>query len=127
MDNFQFCKLARDGAVLTITINRPEVLNALHPAAHAEIAQAFDLYAADPGLRVAILTGAGERAFSAGQDLNETRTFDANRSEEWVGEWERLYDTMRSLSKPLIAALNGVAAGSAFQVALLCDFRRSLR
>ena len=42
---------------------------------------------------------------------------------EWVGEWERLYDTMRSLSKPLIAALNGVAAGSAFQVALLCDFR----
>ena len=74
-------------------------------------------------VRAIILTGAGDRAFGAGQDLNETKTFDPDRAEQWMGEWERLYDRIRSLSKPIIAALNGVAAGSAFQVALLCDLR----
>lgn len=62
-------------------------------------------------------------AFCAGQDLNETKTFDAAPGEKWIREWERLYDLIRSSRKPLVAALNGVAAGSAFQVALLCDFR----
>lgn len=74
-------------------------------------------------MRAIILTGAGDRAFGAGQDLNETKTFDPDRAELWMGEWERLYDRIRSLSKPIIAALNGVAAGSAFQVALLCDLQ----
>jgi enoyl-CoA hydratase/carnithine racemase len=77
----------------------------------------------DAEVRSIILTGAGDRAFGAGQDLNETKTFDPDRAEQWMGEWERLYDRIRSLSKPIIAALNGVAAGSAFQVALLCDLR----
>ena len=54
VSDFQFCKVTRDGPVLTITINRPEVLNALHPAAHADVARAFDLYAADPDLRAAL-------------------------------------------------------------------------
>ena len=57
------CKVERDGAVLWITIDRPQALNALDPATHAALADAFDLYAADPELRVAILTGAGERGF----------------------------------------------------------------
>lgn len=78
---------------------------------------------ADKTVRAVVLTGAGDRAFGAGQDLSESKSFDAARSEEWVTEWERLYDAIRSLSTPIIAALNGVAAGSAFQVALLCDFR----
>ena len=77
----------------------------------------------DAEVRAIILTGAGDRAFGAGQDLNETKTFDPDRAEQWMGEWEHLYDRIRSLSKPIIAALNGVAAGSAFQVALLCDLR----
>ncbi|UFW51197.1 MULTISPECIES: enoyl-CoA hydratase-related protein [Bradyrhizobium] len=63
------------------------------------------------------------RAFCAGQDLNETKTFDGDSGSEWI----ELYGIIRSLPKPLIAALNGVAAGSASQVALLCDFRIVMR
>jgi enoyl-CoA hydratase len=113
----------RVGEVGRITLNRPEILNAWHSPMRLELIAALEGFERDEGIRAIILTGAGDRAFSAGQDLSETKTFDADRSEAWVNEWERLYDTIRSLSKPLIAALNGVAAGSAFQVALLCDFR----
>ena len=89
----------------------------------AELIEAFSEMEANEAVRAVILTGAGERAFGAGQDLNETKQFDPDRAELWIGEWEALYDRMRSLSKPIVAALNGVAAGSAFQVSLLCDFR----
>jgi len=88
-----------------------------------ELVQALLESERDAVIRAIILTGAGDRAFSAGQDLRETKSFDPDRAEQWIREWERLYDVIRSLSKPLVAALNGVAAGSAFQVALLCDFR----
>ena len=111
------------GRVGVITLNRPEVLNAWHAAMREELVAAFDAMEADERVGAIILTGAGERAFGAGQDLNETKTFDPDRAELWIGEWERLYDRIRSLSKPVIAALNGLAAGSAFQVALLCDLR----
>jgi crotonobetainyl-CoA hydratase len=70
----------RDGHVVTITLNRPEVLNALHPAAHRELAQAFDDYAADPELRVAIVTGAGDRAFCVGTDLKTLAATGDHRS-----------------------------------------------
>lgn len=111
------------GRVGVVTLNRPEVLNAWHAAMRDELVAAFDAMDADERVGAVILTGAGDRAFGAGQDLNETKTFDPDRAELWIGEWERLYDRIRSLSKPVIAALNGLAAGSAFQVALLCDLR----
>ncbi|MBI3451832.1 MAG: enoyl-CoA hydratase/isomerase family protein [Rhodospirillales bacterium] len=118
-----FVLTERYRGVGTITLNRPEVLNAWHRTMRNQLVAAFDAFEADDTVRGIVLTGAGDRAFGAGQDLNETKSFDANRAEEWVGEWERLYDCIRSLSKPLVAALNGIAAGSAFQVALLADFR----
>lgn len=111
------------GRVCVITLNRPEVLNAWNKAMRDELVRALDCADEDASVRAIIMTGAGNRAFGAGQDLNETKTFDPDRAEEWIGEWKRLYDRLRSLSKPLIMALNGVAAGSAFQVALLGDFR----
>jgi enoyl-CoA hydratase/carnithine racemase len=74
-------------------------------------------------VRAVILTGAGERAFSAGQDLSESKGFSTARAAEWIDEWRELYGNLRAMDKPVIAALNGVAAGSAFQVALLCDIR----
>ncbi len=111
------------GAVGILTLNRPQVLNAWNAPMRARLVEALDELEGNEAVRAIILTGAGERAFGAGQDLNETKTFDADRAEEWMGEWERLYDRLRSLSKPIIAALNGVAAGSAFQVSLLCDLR----
>lgn len=111
------------GAIGTLTLNRPQILNAWNAPMRARLVEALDELEANQAVRSIILTGAGDRAFGAGQDLNETKTFDPDRAEVWMGEWERLYDRIRSLSKPIIAALNGVAAGSAFQVALLCDLR----
>ncbi|AZO79947.1 MULTISPECIES: enoyl-CoA hydratase/isomerase family protein [unclassified Bosea (in: a-proteobacteria)] len=111
------------GAVGILTLNRPQILNAWNAPMRSRLVEGLDELEANEAVRAIILTGAGERAFGAGQDLNETKTFDPDRAELWMGEWERLYDRLRSLSKPIIAALNGVAAGSAFQVALLCDLR----
>lgn len=113
----------RKGAVGIITLNRPETFNAWHRPMRDELVEAIAQFEADSSIGAIVLTGAGEHAFSAGQDLSETMKFDPDRAEEWIHEWDHLYDLIRSLSKPMIAALNGVAAGSAFQVALLCDFR----
>ena len=112
----------RRGAVGVITLNRPEVLNAWHREMREELMSTISRFEADGAIRAIVLTGTGE-AFSAGQDLHEAMAFDPERAADWIVEWERLYDLIRSLSKPIIAALNGVAAGSAFQVALLADFR----
>ena len=119
----EFIVTDRKGPVGVITLNRPEVLNAWNAAMREELVAALDAMEADDTVRAIILTGAGDRAFGAGQDLNETKTFNPDRAEQWIGEWERLYDRIRSLSKPIVAALNGIAAGSAFQIALLCDLR----
>lgn len=118
-----FILTERRGPVGIVTLNRPEVLNAWNRPMREVLIAAFDAFEAAAEIRAIVLTGAGDRAFGAGQDLNETKSFNADRAEEWVAEWERLYDRMRSLSKPLIGALNGIAAGSAFQVALLTDLR----
>ncbi|MFT4012805.1 MAG: enoyl-CoA hydratase/isomerase family protein [Paracoccus sp. (in: a-proteobacteria)] len=111
------------GEVLRITLNRPEKMNAWNTAMRDMLIAALDGAEADESVRAIILTGAGDRAFGAGQDLSESKTFDADRAEVWMGEWKALYARFRDSSKPIVAALNGVAAGSAFQVALLCDLR----
>ena len=119
----RFILTERREAIGIVTLNRPETMNAWHAPMRQELAAALTAMGQDEVIRAIILTGAGDRAFSAGQDLNETKSFDADKGESWVGDWEALYGSVRSLTKPIIAALNGVAAGSAFQVALLCDFR----
>lgn len=121
MDRFIIVDKKDDVAVTTL--NRPEILNAWHAPMRSQLVDALEELGHDQSIRAIVLTGAGTRAFCAGQDFNEARSFDGHTGSEWVAEWERLYGVIRSLSKPLIAALNGVAAGSAFQVALLCDFR----
>ena len=109
--------------VATVTLNRPEVMNAWdRPMRDALLAALLDLDARED-VGAIVITGAGDAAFCAGQDLNEAKNFDPDRAVEWIEEWQVLYNGLRSLSKPTIAALNGVAAGSAFQFALLCDIR----
>jgi enoyl-CoA hydratase len=120
---YKFILVQQQDGVGLVTLNRPEVLNAWHAAMRAELHDALAAFENDAGVHAIVLTGSGEQAFSAGQDLNEAKTFDDRRAETWVDEWRRLYGLLRSLGKPLVCALNGVAAGSAFQVALLADIR----
>ena len=116
--NFEHIEVVAEGRVLVVTINRPERMNALHPPANAELAQVFDGFSADPDLWVAILTGAGDRAFSAGNDLR----WQAEGNAVTVPETGFAGLTSRwDLDKPVIAAVNGVAMGGGFEIALACD------
>ncbi len=115
--------VSRAGAIATITLNRPERLNAWDTIMRARLIAALRNVAGEQGIRAVIITGAGSRAFCAGQDLNEAIGFDPVRAEAWIEEFHTLYRTVRALEKPVIAAINGVTAGSAFQFALLTDVR----
>jgi enoyl-CoA hydratase len=120
---YKFIETKKEGNVGIITLNRPEKLNAWHKPMRDELIDALKNFEKNQNIRAIILTGAGNRAFSAGQDLEEAKTFDSDRAEEWIAEWRVVYGLLIGLSKPLVAALNGVAAGSGFQVALLTDIR----
>ena len=113
------------GTVVVVTLDRPRVLNALSRALKEELADALRRVKADPDLRALVLTGAGDRAFSAGQDLTEAKDMSGPEAEEWVREYERLYDLVRMLDVPVIAAVNGWAMGAGCQLALVADIRIS--
>jgi crotonobetainyl-CoA hydratase len=114
----EFCRAERDGHVLTVTIARPEVMNAIHPPASRELSAVFDDFVADPELWVAILTGAGDRAFSAGNDLKFQA---AGGPLEWPATGFGGITGRHENPKPVIAAVNGLALGGGFEIVLACD------
>ena len=117
---YQHIKVAQEGHLTLITINRPEVMNALHPPANGELGAAFDAFQEDNNAWVAIITGAGEKAFSAGNDLKVTASGQQFPEVKWSGFFGGITDR-HNLDKPVIAAVNGVAMGGGFEIALACD------
>jgi 2-(1,2-epoxy-1,2-dihydrophenyl)acetyl-CoA isomerase len=112
---------ARDGAVLTITFNRPDVYNAFDRALHAALHDAL-VEAADPAVRCVVITGAG-KGFCAGQDISEFRGLDHDVGEHLEATYHPNVRAIRGLEKPVIAAVNGAAAGAGLSLACLCDYR----
>lgn len=114
----------RDGGVVTLTLNRPAVLNALNADLLALLEETFATLDADPTVLAVILTGAGERAFAAGADIGEfsalTGAVDGERK---ARSGQRLTQRIESLHAPVIAAVNGFALGGGCEIAMACDIR----
>jgi enoyl-CoA hydratase/carnithine racemase len=113
-----FCTVTREDQILIVTMNRPEKRNSMPPTSHAEMEKIWDQFQADPGLRVGILTGAGDKAFCAGSDLAGYQAgYDGTLPRSGGGGLTHRLDC----AKPIIAAVNGLAFGGGFEVMLSCD------
>jgi enoyl-CoA hydratase len=113
----------REGAVLVITLNRPKVLNALNAAVLGELAAAFDEAEADASVGAVVLTGAGDRAFVAGADINELASETPVTGREHARRGQRLFDRIERFGKPVVAAVNGFALGGGCELAMACTVR----
>ena len=111
------------GAVATVTIDRPEKLNALDTATVGELARAFGDLGRDADVRAVVLTGAGEKAFVAGADIGELAALDGPGAERYAAAGQGLMWSMENLGKPVIAAVGGFALGGGLELALACTVR----
>lgn len=115
-------KTYSDGCLI-LTLNRPDRMNAWDTAMRSRLVTILEDASRDDAVTSIVLTGAGQRAFCAGQDLNEATDFDETFADAWIEDFARLYRAVRSIEVPVVSAINGVAAGSAFQFVLLTDIR----
>lgn len=115
------------GSVTTVTVNRPQALNALDAPTLEALCEAFGAIEADPAVRCAILTGAGERAFIAGADIKAMSALTPRQARAFAELGHRLGDLIEGLRVPVIAAVNGYALGGGCELALACDFAYAAR
>ena len=121
--SFDNLLIERDDAIAVITFNRPKVLNALNGQTLSELDTALRDLKADAGVRAIVLTGAGEKAFVAGADINELAVLSPVEGKEHARRGQLLFDAIEQLGKPVIAAVNGFALGGGCELAMACTLR----
>ena len=120
---FENLTFDRDGAVVIVTINRPKVLNALNSDTIDELRRAVLDVKYDASVRAAIITGAGEKSFVAGADINELAVNSPAQGKEHALRGQHVFDLVENLGKPVIAAINGYALGGGCELAMACTIR----
>lgn len=125
MSEYQTLLVSTKNGVCTVTLNRPDVYNALNEQMKKELNDAMKAVEKDPAVRCVVLRGAGDRAFCSGQDLKEHSGKDSKRSlkDSLETMYNPLIRRIRTMEKPVIAMINGVAAGAGMSIALACDMR----
>src|SRR6516165_2599445 len=123
MSDFANLHLDKKNQVAYITIDRPKVLNALSMAVMDELRQVFQAVKDDDGVRVVILTGAGEKAFVAGADISELAQQSPVSAKEYTHRGQAIIDSIENLAKPVIACINGFALGGGCELAMACTMR----
>ncbi len=123
MSEEEVVRITIDEGIAVITLNRPQVLNAISRALARETVAALGHLDASPEVEAIVLTGAGDRAFCAGIDLREAQAVSVGDIEAWFGGTCAIYRSILLTDKPVVAALNGIAAGGGFQMALVADMR----
>jgi enoyl-CoA hydratase len=112
-----------ENAICTLTVNRPDKLNALNKETIAEIGMAVKAAEADPSVRVIIITGAGNKSFVAGADISEFASYTAEQGKELARHGQQVFNQVEQCSKPVIAAVNGFALGGGCELAMACHIR----
>ena len=123
LDNLENLLVETDGAVATVTVNRPKVLNALNTQTLDELRRVLLAIRRDDGVRVVILTGAGDKSFIAGADINELSVQTPTGGRDHAMRGQHVLDLIENLGKPVIAAINGFALGGGCELAMACTLR----
>src|ERR1700751_2935389 len=121
--NYENIILEKKNSIAYVTVNRPKVLNALNMATMEELRTVFTDIKNDAAIRVAILTGSGDKAFIAGADISELAKNDAVSGKEYTHRGQSVLDLIENLGKPVIACINGFALGGGCEIAMACTMR----
>ena len=123
MSSMKYVQLEPVGDIAIIKINRPEALNALNLDVIAELSRTIDIVGVDDGIKVVIITGAGEKSFCAGADIAYMVNIEPMKAEKYATSAQSVLNKIEKLEKPVIAAINGFALGGGCELALVCDIR----
>lgn len=121
--SYEHLRISREGRVATVTVDRPDKMNALNIGIVADLYDCFTGLGADPAVGAAVLTGTGEKAFVAGADIGELAQLDAVGAERVALRGQAMVEVIENLGKPVIAAVNGFALGGGCELAMACTFR----
>jgi 3-hydroxypropionyl-coenzyme A dehydratase len=123
MSSMKYIQLEPQGEIALLRINRPEALNAMNIDVISELSRTVDIVGDDEGIKVVIITGAGEKSFCAGADISYMVNIDPITAEKYASSAQSVLNKIERLEKPVIAAVNGYALGGGCELAMVCDIR----